>query len=176
MNKLELQPTLTGEKTTLLPLKLSDFDKVYAVASDPLIWEQHPQRDRYKSEVFKTYFDGAIESKGALLIKDKTIEEVLGCTRFYFIAQKPKLVHIGYSFFSRKCWGKSINSEVKKLMLDHIFQFVDVVAFEVGVGNLRSQIAVQRLGAKEVERYNKSYVDSSGTVISYQLSKAVWQA
>jgi len=48
----DLQPILKGELLRLRPLRLEDFHDLYAVASDPLIWEQHPVRDRYKEEVF----------------------------------------------------------------------------------------------------------------------------
>ena len=49
----ELQPTLTGKLLWLRPLRADDFHDLYAVASDPLIWEQHPVKDRYRDEVFR---------------------------------------------------------------------------------------------------------------------------
>lgn len=42
----ELQPTLHGDLVSLRPLRPDDLDALYAVASDPLVWEQHPDRDR----------------------------------------------------------------------------------------------------------------------------------
>jgi hypothetical protein len=52
----DLQPVLKGELLWLRPLRLDDFPSLFAVAADPLIWEQHPAGDRYKEEVFKTFF------------------------------------------------------------------------------------------------------------------------
>ena len=46
----ELQPTLTGTLLELRPLRDADFDELYAVASDPRIWELHPEPDRYKED------------------------------------------------------------------------------------------------------------------------------
>jgi RimJ/RimL family protein N-acetyltransferase len=59
--EFDLQPTLTGTLLELRPLRLDDFDALFAAASDPLIWEQHPESDRYERTVFQRYFDGAIE-------------------------------------------------------------------------------------------------------------------
>ena len=68
---MELQPLhLKNELVELIPLQPEHFDELFAVASDPLIWEQHPNPDRYKKEVFENFFKGAIESKGAFLIKN----------------------------------------------------------------------------------------------------------
>ena len=48
-----LQPHLKGELIELRPLAPNDWDELFAVASDSLIWEQHPEPDRYKEEVFR---------------------------------------------------------------------------------------------------------------------------
>ena len=39
---MNLQPILENENVKLLPLQEDDFEVLYQVASDPLIWEQHP--------------------------------------------------------------------------------------------------------------------------------------
>ncbi len=77
----ELQPTLTGPLVTLRPLVESDFEELFAVASDPLIWEQHPANNRYKEEVFRDFFKGAMDSGGAFLVLDSQ-SAVIGCTRY----------------------------------------------------------------------------------------------
>jgi len=42
----ELQPHLVGDLLEVRPLRPEDWESLFAVASDPLIWEQHPARDR----------------------------------------------------------------------------------------------------------------------------------
>jgi len=49
-----------------------DWDDLFAVASDPLIWEQHPESDRYKEDVFKIFFREALESGGAFVIIEES--------------------------------------------------------------------------------------------------------
>src|SRR2546430_3232874 len=62
--------TVTGVQTCALPISLACSD-LFEAAGDPLIWEQHPENDRYKREVFQRYFDGAIESKGAFAVIER---------------------------------------------------------------------------------------------------------
>lgn len=153
MNKFKLmdfsiQPILENSKVRLVPLQKADFEKLYEVASDPLIWEQHPNKDRYKREVFQNYFEGAMISEGAFLIMDKVSNEVAGSTRFYSYDEDENSIFIGYTFYGRKFWGNKLNADVKRLILDYIFQFVDLVKFHVGAENWRSRKAMEKLGAE----------------------------
>jgi RimJ/RimL family protein N-acetyltransferase len=172
---MNLQPTnLVSEFVELVPLKQADFEELYAVASDPLIWEQHPNPDRYKKEVFEVYFKGAISSGGAFLIMDASTNEILGCTRFYDFNETEKSVLIGYTFFARSCWGRGINHAVKHLMLDYAFQFVDKVIFHVGANNIRSQKAMEKLGAVNLGLEEVAYYgEATRTNIVYAIFREI---
>jgi RimJ/RimL family protein N-acetyltransferase len=172
---MDIQPSyLVNDIAELTPLKQSDFEELYAVASDPLIWEQHPNPDRYKKEVFEVYFKGAIASGGAFLIKDPSTKDILGCTRFYDFNETEKSILIGYTFFARSCWGRGINHAVKHLMLDHIFQFVDKVIFHVGANNIRSQKAMEKLGAVNLGFEEVAYYgEATRTNIVYCIKKPI---
>jgi N-acetyltransferase len=139
---------LEDESVMLRPLQHSDFEALYAVASDPLIWEQHPNPNRYQRAVFENYFKGAMESGGAYVIIDKTSNLMIGCSRFYDHDLDNRTVMIGYTFFSRTVWGKGHNQATKHLMMNYAFQFVDEILFHVGEHNTRSRIAMTRLGAE----------------------------
>jgi len=154
---MNIQPLLENEDVKLIPLKEEDFEALYEVASDPLLWEQHPNNDRWQKEVFRNFFEGAMASKGAFKIVEKSTGEVIGSTRFYDYNEEAKSVFIGYTFYERAQWGKGVNSSVKKLMLDYAFQFVEKVHFHVGAINKRSQIAVERLGAIKTGEENIAY-------------------
>ena len=143
---IELQPTLRGELLELRPLRAEDFADLYAVASDPLIWEQHPNSDRYKEEVFKEFFRGAIASGGALVAVDNATGRVIGSSRFHGYDEERSVVEIGWTFLARSHWGGRYNGEMKQLMLRHAFKFVRSVIFVIGTGNLRSQRAVEKIG------------------------------
>jgi RimJ/RimL family protein N-acetyltransferase len=155
---IDLQPILSGSSVTLLPLREEDFESLYAVASDPLVWEQHPNKDRWKVDVFRKFFDGAMASGGAFKVVKNDTGRVLGSTRYYDHNEAERSILIGYTFYGRSSWGKGINPMVKKMMLDHIFKYVDTVMFHVGAVNLRSQIAIERLGAVKTGEEMVAYV------------------
>ena len=152
-----IQPTLENEDVLLTPLREEDFEALYLVAADPKVWEQHPNKDRWQRDVFETFFRGAIESKGAFKIVDKRTGEIAGSTRFYNYDQNKRSVMIGYTFYATKFWGKGLNPAVKQLMLRHISPFVEKVQFHIGATNFRSQVAIQRLGAKKIGEETVAY-------------------
>ena len=154
---MNLQPILENDLVKLIPLQEADFEELYLVASDPLVWEQHPNKDRYKRDVFQNFFDGAMQSGGAFKLVDKLSGNVIGSTRFYDLDMKNKSILIGYTFYGRAYWGSTYNPQVKKLMLDYAFQFLDKVYFHVGAQNIRSQKAIERLGATKVREITVAY-------------------
>jgi RimJ/RimL family protein N-acetyltransferase len=155
--KIDLQPTLENDTLTLRPLQQQDFETLYHVAANPEIWLQHPTKDRWKKEVFTAFFEGAMESEGAFLVIDKATGSAIGSTRFYDFNPDDRSIFIGYTFYATSCWGKGINPKVKVLMLDYIFKFVDKVYFHIGAENIRSQIAITRLGAVKVGEQEVTY-------------------
>lgn len=146
----DLQPVLENGLVSLKPLREEDFERLYSVAADPLVWEQHPNKNRYEREVFQNFFKGAMASGGAFLISDVQTGEVIGSSRYYEVDEENGSVAIGYTFFDRKCWGKGHNPATKALMLGHAFTYFDKVIFHIGAENVRSQVAIQRIGAKKI--------------------------
>jgi RimJ/RimL family protein N-acetyltransferase len=141
---------LEGELLRLRPLRPEDWDDLYVVASDPLIWEQHPNSDRYKEEVFREFFREALESGGALIALDSKNGQVIGSSRYFGYDKEKSEIEIGWTFLARSHWGGIYNKEMKQLMLRHAFKFVKNVVFLVGPGNLRSQKAMEKIGGVHV--------------------------
>src|SRR5208337_5514932 len=96
----DLQPILNGELLELRPLRPEDFNDLYAVASDPLIWEQHPAKDRCKKEVFEIFFREALESGGTLLAIDSKDGAVIGSSRFHGYNEEKNEIEIGWTFLA----------------------------------------------------------------------------
>jgi RimJ/RimL family protein N-acetyltransferase len=165
----DMQPVLQGEMVELRPLRNEDFDALFAVASDPLIWEQHPSSDRYRDEVFREFFREAMQSGGALVAIDRADGRVIGSSRFHGWNPERKEVEIGWSFLARSHWGGRYNGEMKRLMLTHAFRFVDHVIFIIGEQNWRSRRAVEKIGGVLAE----SRTDTSGReIVVYRISAA----
>jgi len=167
-----LQPILENDFCVLYPLEEKDFDALYEVASDPKIWEQHPNKDRWKKEVFEKFFEGAIKSRGAFKIIDKQTEKVIGSTRFYDYSETDDSIFIGYTFYAVSCWGKGFNQSVKNTMLDYVFDYVSKVKFHIGSENIRSQIAISRLNAEKIDEEVVAYFGESPKLnFVYQIEK-----
>jgi RimJ/RimL family protein N-acetyltransferase len=163
----DLQPVLEGELLRLRPLRADDWDDLYAVASDPLIWEQHPVRDRYQEEVFRGFFREALESGGALIALEAGDGRVIGSSRYHGFDEERSEIEIGWTFLARSHWGGTYNREMKQLMLRHAFRFVQSVIFLVGPQNVRSQKAVERIGGVRVG----SRSDATGRMsVVYQIT------
>lgn len=148
MVKADLQPTLIGDNLMLRPLTKSDWEAMYAVASDPLLWELHPAWDRYKEPVFREYFAGAIRSRGALAVIDRATGSIIGGSRYANFVPERNEIEIGWSFLARDYWGGAFNRELKVLMLTHAFRFFDSIRFNIGATNVRSRRAIEKIGAR----------------------------
>lgn len=145
--RFDRQPMLVGPLLELRPLVARDFDALFQVASDPLIWEQHPDHDRWQEATFRAFFDEALASGGALVAVDRATGQVIGSSRYHGHDPAQGVVEIGWTFLARAYWGGEYNGELKRLMLNHAFRSVQRVLFIIGPDNRRSQRAVEKIGA-----------------------------
>lgn len=174
-SELNLQPELENKIIKIRPLRNDDFETLFEIASDPLIWEQHPNKDRYKRDVFEKFFKGAIESGGAFMIYDNEKNLPIGCSRYYDCNESDKTIAIGFTFLARKNWGTTYNRALKELMLNHAFEFADKVYFHIGEKNIRSQKATAKIGAVKIDEQNRTnYGESSHLTFVYELTREDW--
>ena len=146
-------------------------------ASNPEIWEQHPNKNRWQKQIFKNFFEGAILSNGAFKVVDKINNKVIGSTRFYDYDETEHSILIGYTFYDKAYWGKGINHAVKSMMLDYIFQFVCIVDFHIGDENIRSQVSINRLGVTKIGELEVTYFGEEPKLnFIYRLTKEDWLA
>lgn len=157
MTPSDWQPTLSGSLVRLRPLAADDFEALHAAASDPLIWEQHPEPTRWRRDVFEGFFAKALDSRGALLASDAVSGAILGTSRFY--DPRPAQISVGYTFLARSVWGQGHNREMKALMLGYAFERVEAVVFDIGARNLRSRRAIEKIGAEFLGALNPAIPD-----------------
>jgi len=169
----DLQPTLVGDKLMLRPLTESDWEAMYVVASDPLLWEVHPAWDRFKKPVFREYFAGAIASRGALAVIDRATGIIIGGSRYANFVPERNESEIGWSFLARAYWGGAYNREMKTLMLTHALRFFDSIRFNIGATNIRSRRAVEKIGARLDGEYVPEAINGVPPVLHviYRLSR-----
>jgi N-acetyltransferase len=166
------QPTLASELLLVRPLRRDDFDALWAISSDPLLWEQHPAKERAEPAGFEQWFADAIASGGALVVLSREEDEVIGTSRYDGLDEEASKVEIGWTFIARRLWGGPHNGELKRLMLEHAFRSVRAVTFRVHSENLRSRRAVEKLGATlvatEIDPHGR------GENVVYRLSAPQW--
>ncbi|WP_379548129.1 GNAT family N-acetyltransferase [Qipengyuania sp. DSG2-2] len=156
---LDRQPTLETERLVLRPLTEADREALFAIASDPMVWEQHPIHDRWRREVFDPFFDEGLASGGALTVvrrgDEERDEQIIGSTRYdRYDPEDGGSVEIGWTYLARSHWGKGTNPEMKRAMLSHAFEHVAEVRFRVGDTNYRSRNALEAIGAVRTEHYD----------------------
>lgn len=143
----------------------SDFEKLYLVAKDPKIWEQHPENDRWKKSKFSLFFKNGLSNEfGLLIVFDKRDNNFIGSTRFYGYDINNSAIRVGFTFISKEYWGTTVNFHIKKMMLDYAFNFVHNIFFDIGVNNIRSRKAVEKIGARLV-------IDSPTGNVVYRIVK-----
>jgi N-acetyltransferase len=167
----ELQPHLVGDLVEVRPLQPEDWEALFAVASDPLIWEQHPAHDRYQEQVFREFFREALESEGAFAVIDRQTLKIIGSSRYCGFDPAKREIEIGWTFLARSHWGGKHNGELKRLMLDHAFQFIDSVVFLIGPANIRSQKAVEKIGGVLTASRTKTIQGKPVEQVVYQITK-----
>jgi N-acetyltransferase len=167
----EPQPHLVGDLIELRQLRPEDWESLFAVASDPLIWEQHPAPDRYQEEVFKEFFREALESGGAFVVIDRKTQKIIGSSRYFGFNPGKREIEIGWTFLARSHWGGKYNGESKRLMLDHAFKFVESVVFLIGPTNFQSQKAVKKIGGVMIEPRKKTIRGKTVEQVVYQIKK-----
>jgi RimJ/RimL family protein N-acetyltransferase len=146
MAALDRQPVLIGERLVLRPLEEADRAALYAVAADPLVWQQHPIGDRWQREVFDAFFDESLAAGGGLIASLRDGGAVAGSSQFRPTAFDTEAVEIGWTFLARAHWGTGLNHEMKRLMLEHALESVPRVLFRIGEHNTRSRKAIEAVG------------------------------
>ena len=143
-----LQPKIEGYFLNIHPLKECDFESLYKVASDPLIWDQHPL-PRFERDAFSEFFKAAEESNSGVVVLDRATGKIVGASRYYDLRESQ--ISVGYTFLARSHWGGIYNRELKTLMLSHAFKYVSMVHFDIGETNKRSRKAIEKIGARLIK-------------------------
>lgn len=176
MIHMRMPTELKGETLSLRPLQQSDFDGLFAAASDPKIWEGHPAKDRYKPEVFGPYFEMLLSTGQTCAVRENRTSAIVGCSRFYTAEDHPNDISIGFTFLIRRLWGGSYNRELKTLMLDLAFETYDCVWFHIDPNNVRSRRATEKIGARYISDRTLSFSGKDTTWARYAITKQEWIA
>jgi len=174
MQDFDFSPTLVGDQITLRPLRKADWPGLFAAASDPLIWAQHPAWDRYQESVFRDWFDAAINSNSAFVFIDQESDTIVGSSRYYSLDPALREIEIGWTFLARSHWGGSANRDVKTLMLNHALKSVETVIFWVGQTNHRSRGAMLKIGGVLRDGVHHREIAGDAPHVIYEITRECW--
>ena len=173
---MDRQPILEGERLRLRPLVAADREALFAVASDRLLWEQHPAHDRWQPEIFGRFFDEALREGGALVVVINDNERIVGSSQFRACPIAPSETEIGWTFLARDQWGGATNREMKRLMLGHALASVPRVLFRIGDTNWRSRKAMEKIGGKLTDMEERgSYLGMPIRHVVYEITREGFQ-
>ena len=167
-----LQPTLENDLLIVRPLQEDDFENLFKVASDPLIWELHPAKERSTREGFETFFKEAKATKSAFVAIDKKTGDLIGTSRYNRVPETDNAIEIGWTFLARAYWGGTYNQSMKKLMMDYAFQYVNNILFFINEKNFRSRKAVEKIWGVHIVALEGKMIDPRSPVgVIYKVSK-----
>lgn len=172
----DLQPTLVGPAITIRPISTGDWTELFAAASDPKIWEVDPEPDLYTEVEFRKFFDDAVNSKMAFVFVDRATGKLIGSSRYRGYEPEVGEIEIGWTFLVRSHWGGAANREVKRLMLDHAFTFVDTAVFWVGTENWRSLRAMTKIGGVKRDGLHKRVVTGDRPYCIFEITRRRYES
>ena len=107
--------------------------------------------------------------------------QVVGSTSFHDIVPALHRLEIGYTWYAQSHWRSSLNTRCKLLLMAHAFDALgaELVGWRTDALNLRSQAAIERLGARKDGVLRHHALRRDGTVrdtVMYSMTAAEWPA
>ena len=144
---------LTGAGVRLEPLAAGHAADLLRAAADPEIWRYLPTAHPTTLEAMTAFItaarDGMARGELPFAVIQLSSGQAVGSTRYLEIRPADRAIEIGWTWYAREVQRTALNSECKYLLLRHAFETLGAlrVQFKTDARNLRSQRAIERLGA-----------------------------
>lgn len=177
--------TLAGWGVRLEPLSMSHAEALARASADGDIWKLHyTSAPEPAAEAASTYIASALAGRDAGSMQTYAVfadDDLVGTTRFYDLDRDVPTCAIGYTWYAARVQRSHVNTACKRLLLGHAFEAMDMrtVYFHTSHQNLRSQAAIERLGAKKdgVLRQHRRQKDGSlRDTVCYSILDGEWPA
>ncbi|MEV4500057.1 bifunctional pyridoxamine 5'-phosphate oxidase family protein/GNAT family N-acetyltransferase [Micromonospora arborensis] len=176
--------SLHGEHVRLEPLELAHAEELHSATADPDVWRHLstalPTDSAQTVEVITTALAAQHNGERVSWVQRcAATGAVVGATSYYDIDPQRRSVAIGYTFLGRPWWRTGINTEAKLLLLSRAFDDLGAVrvAWHTDIRNVRSQAAIERLGATRegVLRMHRQRPDGSWRdTVQYAMTVDEW--
>lgn len=174
---------LHNDQVILNPMAESDIEGIFAVANYPEIWP-YLSITIETIEDTKKYVLHALDNKETgvefpFVIIDQKTQKIIGSTKFMDIDSKHKRLEIGFTWLTPSYWRTAVNTNCKYLLLQYCFEVLHLhrVQIKTDHKNMRSQKAIERIGAKKEGILRNHMVRKDGTIrntVMYSVTNEDW--
>ncbi|HVW20097.1 MAG TPA: GNAT family protein [Opitutaceae bacterium] len=146
--------TLAGHGVRLEPMRLEHEAGLRAAAADGELWKLRvttvPEPENVRAYIEAMLAEGEAGTRRAFTVVEARTGGIVGSTTYHDILPAEKRVEIGSTWYAQSWQRTFVNTACKYLLLEHAFDALgcNVVGWRTDILNLRSQAAIERLGAK----------------------------
>jgi len=152
---MKMPKVLEGSRVKLIPLVMGHAEELWESARNEDLWEHYTFRKIESFEKFKEFLSGSLKEadsgKGfTFTVIDKATGKMVGGTSFLDIQPASRSLEIGRTWLAKELHGTGLNAECKYLQLRYCFEELKLIRvfFKTDSNNLRSQKAMEKIGAK----------------------------
>lgn len=167
-----LQPLiLENSRVRLEPLTSDHASGLLAVGQQAEDWAFLPRPCLASLDDTREWISAALaeQQRGLQLpfaILDQASGRVAGSSRYLNLRPRDRGLEIGWTWLGRDFQRSAINTAAKLLLLQHAFETLGVMRVELKTDarNLRSQAAIERLGASREGLFRRHMIVQQGAV------------
>lgn len=181
MQSLITTTVLQDEQIRLEPLTTVHAPALAELVQDGKLWQITVTSVPAPQDSLN-YIETAVNTADrlAFAVIDKTTEKLIGSSSYHDILPRVKRLEIGYTFYGQSYWRTAVNSRCKLLLLTHAFETLQylTVGWRTDGLNLRSQQAIERLGAKKDGVIRGHALRRDGSIrdtVMYSMTADEWQ-
>ncbi|WP_281633991.1 GNAT family N-acetyltransferase [Flavobacterium luteolum] len=181
---LQSEIILENEKVLLIPFESKRNIELKEIIFDDEIWKYMGMYVRNDQD-FENYIQNTLQQKAAgicypFLIIDKATNTVAGSTRYGYLNYASQKCEIGWTWYGKEFQGTGLNQACKFELLNFGFEQIQFrrIQFSADLENIKSQKAIEKLGAVKEGVFRNNYVDSEGkskTDVYFSIISEEWQ-
>jgi len=175
--------SLEGRGIRLEPLQREHEEALMAAAADGQLWTLHftwvPEPKDTLSYIENALADCAKGARVPWVVRELAGGRIIGSTSYHDIIPAARRVEIGYTWYARSWQRTNVNTACKLRLLEHAFDTLGctVVGWRTDILNVRSQAAIERLGARKDGVIRRQSLRRDGTIrdtVMYSVTSEEW--
>lgn len=175
---------LENERVLLIPFEHERRIELKEIIFEEKIWTYMGMKLETEAD-FENYLHDTLSQKAKgicypFLIIDKLTNQVAGSTRYGYINTGSQKCEIGWTWYGLAFQGTGLNKACKYELLNFGFECIGFrrIQFSADLENIRSQRAIEKLGAKKEGVFRNNYIDADGqsrTDVYFSIIREEWR-